>query len=80
FYRYLEAGRILTDHTIDMLESRFAFLARMHFHERMGGMLAEFAGDRLEKELTGVLLVAAAWLPSLLLAPFFAFFFLRDGR
>src|SRR4030095_586399 len=26
------------------------------------------------------LLAAAAWLPSLLLAPFFAFFLLRDGR
>jgi predicted PurR-regulated permease PerM len=79
-YHYLDAGRVLIDRTVDMLESRFAFLARMRFHERMGGMLAELAGDRLEKELGSVLLVAAAWLPSLLLAPFFAFFFLRDGR
>jgi len=30
--------------------------------------------------LAGALLGAAAWLPSLLLVPFLAFFFLRDGR
>ena len=46
----------------------------------MGRKIAEFGGTYLQEHLTDALLGAAAWLPSLLLAPFLAFFFLRDGR
>jgi len=34
----------------------------------------------MQEHLTEALLGVAAWLPALLLAPFLAFFFLRDGR
>ena len=80
FYRYLDAGRVLLDKTLGMLEARFAFLERLHFHEQVGRRMAEFGEPNLQKQLTAALLGAAAWLPSLLLAPFFAFFFLRDGQ
>ena len=45
----------------------------------MGKMAADFGDNFLQKKLGDTLLAAAAWLPSLLLAPFFAFL-LRDGR
>jgi predicted PurR-regulated permease PerM len=80
FYRYLDAGRLLIDKTLAMLEARFGFLERLQFHEQVGRRMAEFGETNLQRELTAALLGAAAWLPSLLLAPFFAFFFLRDGQ
>lgn len=80
FYRYLDAGRALIDKSVAMLEARFAFLERMHFHAEIGNRLAEFSETDLQKRVGTALLGATAWLPSLLLAPFFAFFFLRDGQ
>ena len=80
FYRYLEAGRKLIDRTLALLESQFGFLERMGLQEAMGRKIAEFGGSHLQEQVTAALLGAAAWLPSLLLAPFLAFFFLRDGR
>lgn len=79
-FRYLAGGRMLVDQTLTMLESQFAFLKRMDFHSEMGRRIAELSGTYLGDHLAGALLVAAAWLPALLLAPFLAFFFLRDGR
>ena len=78
-HRYLEGGRVLVDRTLATLESQFAFLKRMNFHAEMGKMANEFGDTTLQKKLGETLLAAAAWLPSLLLAPFFAFFLLRDG-
>jgi len=80
FYRYLDAGRMLIDKTLAMLEARFGFLERLQFHEQVGRRMAEFGETNLQKQLTAALLGAAAWLPWLLLARFFAFFFLRDGQ
>lgn len=80
FYRYVDAGRALIDKTLAMMEARFEFLQRLRFHDEVGRRMAEFGETSLQKEIAGALLGAAAWLPSLLLAPFFAFFFLRDGQ
>ena len=80
FYRYLDVGRVLIDKTLAMLEARFGFLERMHFHDEVGRRMAEFGEANFQKQIASTLLGAAAWLPSLLLAPFFAFFFLRDGQ
>jgi predicted PurR-regulated permease PerM len=79
-YRYLEGGRVLIDRILAALEHQFAFLARLDFHAEMGRRAAEFGDTALQKKIGEVLLAAAASLPSLLLAPFFAFFFLRDGQ
>ncbi len=80
FYRYLEGGRVLIERTLTMLEARFEFLASRELHTQVGGLLAEVGGAKLQKQIGSAALGAAAWLPSLLLAPFFAFFVLRDGR
>ena len=79
FYRYLEGGRMLVDRVLAGLESQFAFLKRLDFHAEMGRRAAEFGDTYVQTKVSQVLLAAAASLPSLLLAPFFAFFFLRDG-
>ena len=79
-YRYLDAGRMLVERTVTMLDARFEFLARMNFHGQIAARLAEFGDAYLQKQAGSMLLGAAVWLPSLLLAPFFAFFFLRDGK
>ncbi|MBL0143451.1 MAG: AI-2E family transporter [Betaproteobacteria bacterium] len=78
--RYLDGGRTLVDRTLLALESQFGFLRRMDFHADMSRKLADYGGTFLQQHLSHVLLDAAAWLPALLLAPFLAFFFLRDGR
>jgi predicted PurR-regulated permease PerM len=80
FYRYLEGGRSLVDRTLGGLEKQFAFLRRMNFHEEMGKRVTEFSDTFVQAKLAPMLLGAAVSLPSLLLAPFFAFFFLRDGQ
>ena len=79
-FRYVEGGSALLDRTLLSLESRFAYLQRMHFHDEVSRQITEFSGTYLEEHLSELILEAAAWLPSLLLAPFIAFFFLRDGR
>jgi predicted PurR-regulated permease PerM len=79
-YRYLDGGRVLLDRTVITLEAQFGFLRRMDFHTELGKKISEFGGSYLQQHLTDALLGVAAWLPALLLAPFLAFFFLRDGR
>ncbi len=79
FSRYLEGGRVLIDRTLLTLENQFGFLRRMNFHAEMSVWATEFGENKLQQKLGEVLLAAAAWLPTLLLAPFFAFFMLRDG-
>lgn len=79
-YRYLAGGRLLIDRTLLVLESQFGFLKQMDFHAEMSRKVSEFGTTYVKEHLTEVLLATAAWLPALLLAPFLAFFFLRDGR
>ena len=80
FLRYLAGGRTLIDRSLGMLEARFDFLKRMDFHAEMSKKMMEFGGTYVQEHLGDALLGAAAALPALLLAPFLAFFFLRDGR
>ena len=80
FFRYLETGRGLIGRILGLLESQFQFIERMDLQGEMGKNIMEFGGTYLQEHLATTLLGAAAWLPALLLAPFLAFFFLRDGR
>ena len=80
FFRYLAGGRVLIDRSLAMFEARFEFLKQMDFHAEMSRKIAEFGGIYVQEHLGDALLGAAASLPALLLAPFLAFFFLRDGR
>jgi predicted PurR-regulated permease PerM len=77
---YLEGGWALVERTLVTLEAQFGFLRRINFHAEIGRKIAEHSATYLQEHLTGTLLGVAAWLLALLLAPFLAFFFLRDGR
>lgn len=78
--RYLEGGRVLINRTLGTLESQFGFLKRMDFSAEVGRRADEFGNTFMKEQLAQGLLKAAAQLPSVLLAPFLAFFLLRDGR
>jgi predicted PurR-regulated permease PerM len=80
FFRYLAGGRVLIDRSLATLEAQFEFLKQMDFHAEMGRKMSEFGGTYVQAHLADALLGAAVWLPALLLAPFLAFFFLRDGQ
>lgn len=77
--RYLDGGRALADRTFAALEAQFAFLARLDFHAEMTRRLGEL-DTVMQQKVREALVAAAISLPSLLLAPFFAFFLLREGQ
>ena len=54
-------------------------LAQAHASEEMARQIAEFSAHFAEKYVPTIAMTIAAWSPSLLLAPFLAFFMLRDG-
>ncbi len=76
---YSKAGAQLLDRSLRALEAHWPTLARAHVADNAAARLAQSAdslADHVEPILVGIL----AWAPSLMLAPFLAFFFLRDGR
>jgi predicted PurR-regulated permease PerM len=77
--RYVQGGAQLLDASLRSLEGHWPPLARARLADTVAARLAQSAGsitDHLEPVALGIM----AWTPSLLLAPFLAFFFLRDGR
>jgi predicted PurR-regulated permease PerM len=82
---YVEGGLRLVAETLIWLEQSYSFAARAHFSDQWANQLLELGGisgfgDKLARGyLADAALTAVAWLPSLLLAPFLTFFFLRDG-
>jgi predicted PurR-regulated permease PerM len=75
---YVAGGLKLLEHSLKTLESHWAVLANARLAEAVMHKLDASAGGAVEH----VELVAAgvaAWTPSLLLAPFLAFYFLKDG-
>jgi predicted PurR-regulated permease PerM len=76
---YVQGGLQLLDQTLRALERHWAPLANAHLADTVAGRLTQGVGsvtDHLEPIVVGIM----AWAPSLVLAPFLAFFFLRDGR
>ena len=76
---YVQGGLQLLDRSLRALEATWAPLARAHLADTVAGRLTQGAGsvtDHLEPIVVGIM----AWAPSLMLAPFLAYFFLRDGR
>lgn len=77
--RYMQGGLQLLDSSLRKLESHWTTLASARLADTVAARLAQSAGgvaDHLEPVVIGIM----AWTPSLLLAPFLAFFFLRDGH
>ena len=77
--RYLDGGLQLLERSLRGLESSWSVLRDARLAETVAAKLQNSAGSATEY-LEPVLMGVMAWAPSLLLAPFLAFFFLRDGR
>ncbi len=77
--RYLDGGISMLTTTLKQLEGRFSVLAQAHLSQSLGEQIALFSAQFAEKYLPVIVMGIAAWSPSLMLAPFLAFFMLRDG-
>jgi predicted PurR-regulated permease PerM len=80
FWNYVESGKGLIGRLLGELEARFGFMAQWDLQSAFPRKASELGQKFVQEHVTGALIGAATWVPSLLLAPFLAFFFLRDGR
>jgi predicted PurR-regulated permease PerM len=76
---YANGGVAFVRNTMALLEAKFPILAEMHLSSLVNKRFKAFTDNFAQRYLATILVTAAGWLPSLLLAPFLAFFFLRDG-
>jgi predicted PurR-regulated permease PerM len=77
--RYYEGGLRFVIDSLSWLERNYALFAKAHLSRRLSEGMWDIGEKLISSHLAEAALVIAAWLPCLLLAPFLAFFFLRDG-
>jgi predicted PurR-regulated permease PerM len=77
--RYLNGGVTMVMTSVAKMESRFSILAQAHVTDVLATQISDFTTGFVEKYMTTIAVSLAAWSPTLLLAPFLAFFMLRDG-
>ncbi len=78
--RYMQGGVSLLQRSLAGLEERYEMLQRAHLASTVGQRLDDFINGFSEHYLGPIAFGIAAWTPSLLLAPFLSFFFLKDGH
>jgi len=78
--RYLDGGIQFLLNTALILEQKFSVLRKAHLADLVNARLAGYTDNFAQQHIADLLVSIVSWLPSLLLAPFLAFFFLRDGR
>jgi predicted PurR-regulated permease PerM len=78
--RYLQGGVSLLERSLAGLEERFGMLQRAHLAAMVGQRLHDFTSGFAEHYVAPIAFGVVGWTPSLLLAPFLSFFFLRDGN
>jgi predicted PurR-regulated permease PerM len=78
--RYLQGGVSLLERSLAALEERYGMLHRANLTVMVGQRLNDFTSSFAEHYLAPIALGVAGWTPSLLLAPFLSFFFLKDGH
>lgn len=76
--RYLSGGFALLDRSLRGLEASWELFAKAHLADTAAARIAELGGS-MTSHLEPFVVGAAAWAPTMLLTPFLAFFFLRDG-
>ena len=76
--RYLDGGLHLLTTTLRQLEKKVNMLAQAHLTDEVTRRIAEHSDRFTQKHLPELAVAVGAWAPSLLLAPFMAFFMLRD--
>jgi len=79
FEFYLSGGLQLLDRSLHALESGWPMFAKAHLAETVT-MKLQASENSIVEYVEPLLMGIAAWTPSLLLAPFLAFFFLKDGQ
>ncbi len=77
--RYLQGGLFFAAQALYQLEERFEVLADAHVSTEFVRQVAELIDTFAAKYLGSLAMGVAAWTPLLLLAPFIAYFMLRDG-
>ena len=77
--RYIQGGLRFIAETLIWAESNYSVAAKAHLSDQLTQQVSTLGDKFAGTYLAGAALTAAAWFPSLLLAPFLAFFFLRDG-
>jgi predicted PurR-regulated permease PerM len=77
--RYAQGGLGLLQRSLHLLEAKWALLANARFADNVVARL-DSLGSHVAEYIEPLVMGIAAWTPSLLLAPFLAFFFLRDGH
>lgn len=77
--RYLQGGMDLLDRSLRALESGWSIFAKAQLADSVAVRLGHFT-DSLTGYLEPLVIGVASWAPALLLTPFLAYFFLRDGR
>lgn len=77
--RYLEGGSRVVEALIYSMQQKFTFLRHSDISVAVRENFLSFAGSFSDKHLSGVILTAIAWLPSVALAPIIAYFLLKDG-
>jgi predicted PurR-regulated permease PerM len=75
---YLLGGVAFLDRSLRGLERTWPYFAQAHIADKASARLTAITGNA-QQYLQPVALGLAEWTPSLLLTPFLAFFFLRDG-
>jgi predicted PurR-regulated permease PerM len=75
---YIGGGVGFVDRSLRSLEKAWPYLARANIATTTNERLTHLT-DNADQYLRPLVMAIAGWLPSLLLAPFLAFFFLRDG-
>ncbi len=78
--RYLDGGTVLLQNTLQTMEKQFSFLDKADLSENVNTRITEFSNTFAEHYLTDLVVTISSWLPTIILAPFLAFFFLRDGN
>lgn len=76
---YVAGGIAFIRNTVHLLEAQMPFLTNAHLGRLVDERLISLTDNFVQKNLPGLLMSVAVWLPSLVLSPFLAFFFLRDG-
>ncbi|MCF8199212.1 MAG: AI-2E family transporter [Sulfuritalea sp.] len=76
---YIQGGLKLLDRSLRALEANWSTLARARLADTAAERFTSSA-DRVVDHIEPIAIGIMAWAPSLMLAPFLAFFFLRDGR
>ena len=77
---YLDGGTAFVRNSALMLEQKFSLMHKAHLSEVVDSRLTSYTEDFAQQHIADFLVSVVSWLPSLVLAPFLTFFFLRDGR